>query len=234
MPDEFEGWGTSTGLIDDVDVAIKDAQFIYHPDINNGETLLLKLSLLVDDADTKEVDQLYSCGKGWETNDQGKTAEREDGNEKFKFNEQTKYAKWFTAAIGCGAGPTLAQRGTARVAAVWIGLKFHVKSVTEEYTMDNQVRETRTLLPDVFHGVVGEGPAAKAEAATEEAPAEAAKAESNGAVGITGAMKAKLKKLATAAKTEDEFLEAAYGVEGVDGNAAVEDNLEAFYAEVKA
>ncbi len=237
MPDEFEaaGWGTSSGLIDDVDVVISNAQFGYNADYQEGQTLLMVFTFIVDDADTPEATQFYSCGAKWETNDKGATAVREDGKDA-KFNKNSNYAKWYLAAIEAGAGEEMMKRGTAKEAAVWIGMKFHVQRFSEEFTMrgETEKRVRETLLPTAYLGTVDGGAAVpKQEAASGTGESTSApSATSNGAGAITGALKAKLSNAAKSAGNLDSFLEAAYGIDGVDGNKPVEDALNDFYAEV--
>lgn len=225
--DEFDPFTPETGLIDDFDFTIASAYFTTDSAYNDGETLLLKLEGDTDNTDIPETTLQYSCGNGWEAGDGGKVAVREDGKRR-RFNQQSGIWKLVEAAISCGAEDALRKRGTPMEASMWVGLKFHVKRVEQG---EGQFKTTRPL-PVEFLGEVGEGQAAPA--ATAQPAASAPASTSNGA-GLSKVLEAKLKKLARDSATHEDFIVAAFELDGVDGNADAERAVvdEAWYTAAK-
>jgi hypothetical protein len=210
MTDEFDPFTPETGLIDDFDFTVDSSWFTTDAAYNDGETLLLKLNGPTDNVENPEVTLQYSCGNGWEASDNGKVAVREDGKKR-RFNQGTGIWKLVEAAMNAGAGDVLRKRGTPMEASMWSGLKFHMKRIEQG---EGQYKATRPL-PVSFLGVVGEGSAPTAPAA---APAPAA---SNGS-GLSKVLEAKLKKLARDSASHEDFIAAAFDLDGVDGNADAE------------
>lgn len=210
--DEFDPFSPETGLIDDFDFTITSAYFTTDSAYNDGETLLLKLEGQTDNPETPETTLQYSCGNGWEAEDNGKKAVREDGKRR-RFNQQSGIWKLVEAALNCGAEEALRKRGTPMEASMWVGLRFHIKRVEQG---EGQYKTTRPL-PVQFLGEVGEG------SASAPAPAAAATATptSNG-VGLSKVLEVKLKKLAKESATHEDFIVAAFELDGVDGNADAE------------
>lgn len=247
---EYDPWATTSGLVDDVTVTITDAYFTFDPQYNDGQTLLLKVAGQTDDEENPEFDQFFPCGNGWETTDKGKSASREDGKRK-GFNKNSGYGMFFTRAIDAGAGEALKSRGTPMEAEVWKGLTFHFKR--ESIDFGGEIGKKDRILPDVFLPEGIGGSAAKPVTKTTTPPAGASKVDKlpddapAGAGGGSGAaagtldllvpLRAKLKKAARDAGSHDGFIEAAYGIEGVDGNAALEEAIldpAGLYAELLA
>lgn len=231
---EYDPWATTSGLIDDVTVTITDAYFTFDPQYNDGQTLLLKVQGTTDDEENPEFDQFFPCGNGWETTDKGKSASREDGKKK-GFNKNSGYGMFFTRAINAGAGEVLRDRGTPMEADVWKGLTFHFKRETIDF--GGEIGKKDRILPDVFlpNGMGGaSAPAASPKAAGgavtkadpgPETPAAGNSGASGGKLDIPVPLRAKLKVAARNAANHDAFIEAAYGIDGVDGNAAVEEAI---------
>lgn len=244
----FDPWATTTGLVDDVTVTITDAYFAFDPGYNDGQTLLLKILGNTDDPENPEFDQFFPCGNGWETADKGATATREDGKKK-GFNRNSGYGMFFMRAIQAGAGDVLKSRGTPMEAAVWKGLTFHMKR--ESIDFGGEIGKKDRILPDQFfpEGIGGSaagtpstatpaGTRPGVAAAETAAPAGPRRADpgpepaAGGATGATGGtldltvpMRAKLKVAARNAGSHDGFIEAAYAIEGVEGNPALEEAL---------
>lgn len=220
--DAFDPFTAESGLIDDFDFTITEAWFTTDASYNSGETLLLKLSGNTDSADQPETTVQYSCGSGWEAEDGGKKAVREDGKRR-RFNQSSGVWKLVEAAMNCGAGEELRKRGTPMEASMWVGLRFHMKRVEQG---EGDFKTTRPL-PVSFLGVVGEGSAPAAPAAPAPASAPAA----NGS-GLSKVLEVKLKKLAKDSDTHEDFIVAAFELDGVDGNADAERVVvdEAWYA----
>jgi len=216
MTDEFDPFTPETGLIDDFDFTVDSSWFTTDASYNDGETLLLKLSGPTDNPENPEVTLQYSCGNGWEASDGGKVAVREDGKKR-RFNQSSGIWKLVEAAMEAGAGDVLRKRGTPMEASMWAGLKFHMKRVEQG---EGQYKTTRPL-PVSFLGVAGEGstgsaPASQAPAATPSAPAA-----TNGS-GLSKVLEVKLKKLARESASHEDFIAAAFDLDGVDGNADAE------------
>jgi hypothetical protein len=213
--DEFDPFTPETGLIDDFDATVTSAFFTTDAAYNDGETLLLKLECETDNPEAPETILQYSCGNGWEAADNGKRAVREDGKRR-RFNQQSGVWKLVEAAMNAGAGDALRTRGTPMEASMWVGLKFHIKRVEMG---EGQYKTTRPL-PVQFLGEVGEGSNGSQAPAPAATPAAAAPA-TNGA-GMSKVLEAKLKKLARDSATHEDFIAAAFDLDGVDGNADAE------------
>lgn len=212
--DELDLFTPETGLIDDFDFTVDSAWFTTDASYNDGETLLLKLNGPTDNPDQPETTLQYSCGNGWEAADNGKRAVREDGKKR-RFNQSSGIWKLVEAAMNCGAEDVLRKRGNPMEASMWQGLKFHMKRIEQG---EGQFKTTRPL-PVQFLGEVGEGGAAVATATAS--PEQKAPAASNGA-GLSKVLEVKLKKLAKDCATHEDFIVAAFELDGVDGNAEAE------------
>lgn len=241
MPEDvFDPWALTSGLIDDIDVTVRESYFAFDPNYNDGETLLLKWECDTDDDDEPTTTLMFPTGKGWDMKNKGAQAVREDGKEK-AFGKSSGIGLLITAAIEVGAGDVLKDRGTPMEAGIWEGLSFHMKRRTIDYKGD--IGEKERLLPTEFKGAKGQGasgatstpattPATTPAAAPTAAPTNAGSEEA-----MTGKVRVALMKLARAASSHDEFMEKAYDMPEVDTNPAVQavvDNPDGFYAEVKA
>ena len=214
--DEFDPFTPETGLIDDFDFTITSAFFTTDSAYNDGETLLLKLEGETDNAELPETILQYSCGNGWEAADGGKVAVREDGKRR-RFNQQSGVWKLVEAAINCGAEDALRKRGTPMEASMWVGLRFHIKRVEQG---EGQYKTTRPL-PVQFLGEVGEGQASAPSGASSAAKSTSSTPTTNGA-GLAKPLEIKLKRLAKESASHEDFIIAAYELDGVDGNADAE------------
>lgn len=224
------GWQTESGLaLDDADVKILHSQFRYDADYNNGETLLWIPTFEVDG---EEKEQFFPCGKGWEPADKGQSARHESGKPR-KFNKNSSYGTWLNSAIACAAD-VLYARGDATNAAVWEGLRFHVESHEESFTIKGELepRTTNRIVATAYLGA----DEAEAKPAPKKSEKAAAKSTTNGDGELSAPMKAKLKAMAKEHDTHDAFMEAAFGLEGVMGVPAAENAVmdpDGLYAEAR-
>jgi hypothetical protein len=227
--DEFDPFTPETGLIDDFDATVTSAFFTTDAAYNDGETLLLKLECETDNPESPETVLQYSCGNGWEAADNGKRAVREDGKRR-RFNQQSGIWKLVKAAMDAGAGDALRTRGTPMEASMWVGLKFHIKRVEMG---EGQYKTTRPL-PVQFLGEAGEG--STTAPAASSAPAATMPATNTNGAGMSKVLEAKLKKLARDSATHEDFIVAAFDLDGVNGNADAERAVvdEAFFNAAKA
>ena len=216
----FDPFKLESGLLGNVDVTINDAEFINDPAYNNGQTLQLSLTMLVEGDDGGERVENFSCGDGWETNDGGKTAVREDGKDR-NFNGQSTIGLLFGGLVDVmGEDPACDKAIRARVsefplgpreAGFWKGLKVHLDRIEKDY--GGEIGKREKLVVDGFNGIVGAGgtggkatgAAKKASGATKKA---AAKAEESG--GMTAKIRATLDDIADASADHDGFMEAAF------------------------
>lgn len=182
----------SSGLLDDADIEITSAEFGYDAGYDNGETLILILSGTSNQAGWEEFSQFLSIGAGWQTHDNGATVVGKDG-----FNKNSQYGHFIQGAIDSGAGAVLQARGFPDKAAIWNGLKFHVKRVPVDY--GGEIGTKNVLKPTAFLGESGKA----------EAPAAAAPAAETGAAPANGSnavLRAKVMAL-KGAPNHDAFIE---------------------------
>lgn len=236
----YDPFKLESGLLGNADVTVMDAEFLNDPAYNNGQTLQLALTLLIDGDDGGEKVENLSCGDGWETNDGGKTAVREDGKEK-NFNGNSKVGRFFAGLVKTMAEDSATDKAIrARVgeyplgprdAGFWKGLQLHVDR--EEVDYGGEIGKRDVLVIDGFNGIQGggeskakaatggkaAGAAKKAAGATKKA---AAKAEDKAEGGLTDAIKAQLDKIADESADHDSFMERAFAeVPEASSDAAV-------------
>ena len=195
------GWELveSSGLLDDADITITGARFGYDAGYADGEQLILIVNGTSDQEGWEEFEQFLSIGKGWDTHDQGLTV---NGQDAFRTNSQ--YGIFIAGAMSTDAEKVLMGRGMPDVAAIWVGMKFHVKRSPHDY--GGEIGVKNVLAPTAFLGEVGkaDAPVASAPATPEPTPTtEGAAPASNGAGSLTEAVTA----LATTADNHDAFLE---------------------------
>src|SRR5690606_9239682 len=88
MTHEYDGWETSSGLPDDFPFTITAARFVFDPQYNNGETLLLEWEGEAEGVDLERPIR-FACVSGWDTPDNGKTAVHVRGQK--LFNKRSAY-----------------------------------------------------------------------------------------------------------------------------------------------
>lgn len=199
-----------------------NCRFTRDPAVNEGQTLLLKADILFDDPDTGEYDARWKCGEKFESNDDGATAERIDGQDKL-FHQNTGVARLGISMLACeGAEEVIreryAERGlTPKHAAYYEGLKFNFVNIPYSGTINGEKAEWTVLEVDEFLGVVEDKPKAaskpagaakKAGGATKKAAA--AKADEADAVdAVDDASRARVYEIAYEAADEESYVEAA-------------------------
>lgn len=226
--DSFEG---TTGLKDNFSGKIIEAEFQFDSDYMDGTQLIGRIVVL-DADDGEEVVLKLSTGKGWEDDDKGLRAKKEDGSEPGKgFNRQTGWFMFAKAAaeLDVFGAWYLDECPVWDMTAFQGEPEFDFETVEMVNNMD-PTKPRRVTRPVKYLG--GGGPAggakkgatkssAKSAAAAEpegETKAQAAKrkaAEKKAAAeaaesGDDGEL-AKLKDIASSSDTHEEFMERAYG-----------------------
>lgn len=217
MPKEFDPLATSTGLVENVDVTITEPRWAFDPEYNNGETLVLKTTLVFDDPDIEDREQFFPAGKGWTTNDKGKTAENEDGKENINFNGNSHIGELVRDIVAHNEKAARARVAEFPLgpneAAWWDGLRGLV--VNREHDWGGNIgKKSRYQFDDVYGwaepkksakaGAAKKGAAAKGKAETNGA----AEAEAEGSV-LTAELIERLDAIADDAGNPSEFMEAA-------------------------
>lgn len=213
----YDPFQRESGLLGNVDVVIRDAEFTHRLEAFDPTKLELHLTVLVEGDDGGEQVLFLGCGDGWETNDNGKTAVREDGKER-NFHANTKAGEFFNSLVDLmGSDPACDKELRARVsshptgsrdAEFWKGLKLHVDRVTRKG--GGEIGDFDVLVVDGFNGV--EGGAGKAAGATKKAAKKAAPASKKAEAaegGVTDEIRARLDEIADASADHDSFMEAA-------------------------
>lgn len=245
--EEFDPFHFHSGLPEDFDGEIDDAYFMYDPEYNNGQTLLLKLEVKTEDPEIQEMLKRplqYSVGSGFSPTEGGAAIERSDGQKK-GFHVNSAIANLLTAMLGCdGAEKVLRDknigRGNPFRAEFYIGLNFHWDRVTFKY--GGEIGDKDRLMPTKFLGAKGApAPAAvakKAPGAVKAAPAKAVAKKAaapvaapvdelpaeSPAVAVEEGSEAwnQLWEIAMAADDHGKFVEAAFELEGVAENEDVQ------------
>lgn len=204
-----------SGLLDDADVIVRDAEFTKRPDAFAPDKLELHLTVFVEGDDGGEQVLFFGCGDGWESNDGGKTASREDGKDR-GFHQNTKVGELFHGLCKVMADDKEADKAlrartqeyptAAREAGFWKGLKLHLSR--SDRKGGGEVGDYAVLVVDGFNGIEGGAAKATKKAAKKAAPAKAKTAEAEG--GLTDEILAKLDAIADASADHDSFMEAAF------------------------
>lgn len=244
------GWTTDnfeTGLLDDFDFTIERAWFAVDSRYNNGETVLLQWEGKTDDADTPETHVWFPLGKGWSSEDGGKTIVHDSGKPDKYFVKTSLMAKLIARVVDdFGLGDLLETRGDPFTASVWPGLTFHMKSETIDFG-GGGIEARPKVFPQKFVGVVDEAgtkpkaaakPAAKSGGASALLAAAAAKkaAASAAPLSLTDQVKAAM----APHKANDDFASAQQAALELPGvaedeeiiNRLLDDGEGSIYAEV--
>lgn len=216
-----EGWQTSSGLaVDNADVTIEEVVFRYDANYNNGDTLVAVFTMRGGDGE--EIEQFFPCGKNWEPADKGARARHDSGKTK-GFNRSSAYGKWCDSALATDAFDVITERGLATEAAVWIGLRFHVVSEKESFTIGGETRERTSIVATKFLGVDGDTKTPSESKPSSSTASGPAKEQANGdGGGLSPALRAKLAAIAKKHDTHDGFMEEAFGVDGVLSDSIAE------------
>lgn len=215
----FDPFKMSEGLIDDVDIFIDDFSFEFDPEYNKGDTLVGKAVISSDDDEVENgTELLFACGTGWTSNDQGATAEREDGKEK-TFNNGSKMGLFAASCINVAEDVMRARYEadndvTPMSGKMYIGLGFHVE--IREYNYSGEIGKKNYLAATKFLGDRSDGakPASsttkKASAAKPKGKAKAkAEPEAGSSDGIDADVLKQLDAIADDCENHDEFMERA-------------------------
>ena len=150
MPErEVDLWETSSGLPDDFAFTVTNARFVFDPQYNNGETLLLAWE---GEAEGVDLDRplRFACGSGWDTPDNGKTAVHPKQK---LFNKRSHYGMLIDRCIKeLGMGDILRRRGVPTEAKVWVGLRFRLPRVRGDRPLSSARRRRRSWAPPRARG----------------------------------------------------------------------------------
>lgn len=235
---EYDPWHFTTGFAEAYRGKVLDSYFTFDSEYQDGTALLLKLEILTDDPEIGEsgkITEQYPVGKDWEPKDKGLRAAHNSGKAK-NLNKNGGVAQLCQAAVEAGAGETLQQRGGAEGplnAGIWKGLDFDFERKEYSGTFGGEKQTWARMLPVKYHGETGSAPV-PAQAPTQAAPPASVPVDEsvsrivsggtpaavNG--GVSPILRAKLINLAKEAQTHDQFMEVAFGVDGVMGNNEVE------------
>jgi len=237
MSHEFDPWATSTGLLESYTGKIVDAIFAFDPSYNNGQALLLKLDINTGDAEIGEggiVSEQYSVGKGWDTQDGGKSTFHES-NQARNFNVNSGVGLLLESIRDAGGMPALQAKGTLPTeASTWVGgtYSFERKEFSFKTSEGKDQEYARKLVTSVLpEGAAQDAPApapAPASAPAGASPSTSAPAatpahEPGSGHDVPVGVKCKLKTLAVNSPTHEAFVEAAFtGDYGVIDNPALE------------
>jgi len=123
-----DDWGTTSGLLDDFDLKVKNAWYGPDEESDNQEKIFLFLSGPAYQ-DGEEIDEEYSerfgTGKGWEVVDEGAAVEHGSGRN--KFIRSSGVGRLIDTAVGLGddVAELLGSRGAPYEAKVFDGLTIH-------------------------------------------------------------------------------------------------------------
>jgi len=208
---QAETWeGEVGGFHSDTNVTIEFGTFRTDDNYNNGNTLLLVLTM-TDEADGSNFDHMLSIGGDWVTADGGYTVAHTKG--KIKFNKQSNVQKWIDA---CRRLPELdallLNRGPAQDARVWEGIRVHLIGVEDPYTINGEKHERTTIIPDSYLGL-REGPKTVTVSPVQQSLAaktpDQLRAEAAARAAGTAGPNPQLVALAKTHGTHNEFLNAA-------------------------
>lgn len=213
MSEDYDPWALSSGLpLDGATVTVASMEFGYRQNIA-AQTVFACFGFRPDEGE--DAEQCFSVGKGWEPGGKGASLVRSNGR-RGNINDQTGYGKFIAAALKLPGvrEELIARKGDPTVAATWNGMRFVLGTVRETTTnpTTNQQKEVSRIIPVEFLGT-GDGEKVKVVSANTAKPTAPA---------VDGEIEGKLLELAAAHTEHDDFMAAAYEVDGVAGNAAVE------------
>ncbi len=213
----YDPFRLETGLLGNADITVLDAVFLNRIDSFDPTKLELDLTVLVEGDDGGEQVVYLGCGDGWETNDGGKTAMREDGKER-NFHKNCKLGEFFNGLVTVMGEDKAADKAVrARVGdyplgprdvAFWKGLRLHIDRV--ERKGSGEINDYEVLVVDGFNGTTAAGKAAGGTAKKAGGAKKAAAKAEETAGGLTDALAATLADIADASADHDSFMEAAF------------------------
>lgn len=198
-PGTEEEWETESGLPDDIDCWVSKSYFGYNPEYMQG-----KVPLLIWEGESPDLVLTrpinWPIGSGWQIIDNGaRVVHAKDAPPKLRrFIESSIYGRLIKRLRELGVD--MKQYGSAREAATWEGLGFHLVREEIEFTgaadrgiLVDRGGKTSHLMPTEFLG----------ERADAEVPA------------VSENLMAQLKELAVKSATVRAFQVAAIKVPGV-------------------
>lgn len=212
--------------LDGADVVITDAWFEFDTSYN-ADTVVCKVEYTLLNENAEPQIQMYSTGKDREPIGQGHPNNLAHTSGKFvKISDQSNYGTFIKGFMACenheAAMKVASERGLQPdSSALWIGMKFTMRSVSRPNTMEGAKRDTTTtMVPAVFLGVDGDAVAGSgarpATRATNAMPATATVGD------IDAYLMEQLNALAVSVPDFDTFMEQAMEIDGVAGNKIAE------------
>lgn len=215
---ESNPFGFGSGLLDDVDVEITDAEFGYDDDFTNDDgdpIFVLMLDVHPESDDDEDQRILLTCGDAFTTRDNGATASRHDESDK-TFNKSSKVAILVNSAMENGGRDDLMARYENEKlgpldAAFYIGWRFRLVREEVEYKKLGRTGNNVKVGENGWHGLAGSKSSGSTEAKAKGKPAAKAKAKSSGdgESGLTDDLLKKLDGIADEAADFEEFKKAA-------------------------
>jgi len=214
-------WELDRGLVDDVDAYISNCwfgisreEYLSQVRMTDEETRPLQIVFELSDPDTREVIAQVgcSCGKGWETDDDGKEISHPTRK---NVVESSVYGQLQKRAFEAGA--EMYKYGPPTRADTWVGLAFHW-NLEEHATVGARKDGSRvaaSLMPTKFLGVID------VEEEEEEKPVKPkSKAKSK-----NQDLRQQLIDMAGSYKTAKAFTAAAIAVDGVTDDKSLLDEV---------
>ena len=208
-------WELSSGLpLADADVTITGFEFGYNNDIAAGAVFA---NIQFTDEDGEVHDQSFSVGDGWEPANKGAELVSESGKPK-KLSKNSNFGRLIesaVAAIGAENVESVLGHGP-KVAASWLGTKWHTTTVEVEVTAPGGTEKKKRdrIVFSEYRGREGAAPKA--------GKAKAGKADSGDTLGLDKELFDQLVQLAKDADDHDAFMDTALELDGVQGVKEVE------------
>lgn len=240
-------WKTGSGLIDEFDFTITDAEFRYNPKIQDGESPQLILIGLNSVTGDPEEELRFTVGKSFEIVDKG--AKIAGVHAKANVNRQSQYGKFMNAFMDneAGAGYAVSRDMDPFIAQSWVGLTLTLERLLNDATINgNKVTMTEWIVHEVAEAGAKKKPTKKAaakkpaETPAEEVAEEVVKpvaevAEVAADEGIPARVKAAATSIAKGVNTYEEFVDKTYeDIDGIVGQSWEDELLsEEFYNQAR-
>ena len=142
-------WKLESGLPDNYDFWVVNAQFGYRDEYMDGQACLLILQ--GQSPEEGEQEMLLGCGRGWEPVNQGQSIEHPT---RAGIVKSSGYGRFIERLIEDedegGLGVDMSKFGHWANAETWIGLGFHMQRETFDY--GGEVGEVEKPMPTAFLG----------------------------------------------------------------------------------
>lgn len=183
-------WGTpETGLPSDFVAQLQSPEFSFHPDHNEGKTLALRMKLQLPEGG--EYNNRLSTGTKWETIDNGRGVQREDGRQA-NFHQSTGIGVALTKMKENGVDVNQIVRdrqANPTMVEFWDGLVCHWDTVHNDGNAEKNIPPYDTLVPFGVEGYGGVGFDGSAPAPAASTPAATPPAATPTAAPVKGAAK---------------------------------------------